>query len=308
MTSRKAMLSALCLAALFTQALHAREAGNGIVGRNPGKLPERSAVPLGGPWTEFSFSGVGSSANGCPAGFCTPSPGGNSVFGGDPPWTFTAPAEGATFTVTDAFDYGDQFEVLDFGVSIGTTSPPTMEPGACGDDPDPCLTDPLASHGSFALPPGPHEITIRMEASLVGGGAAYFRVDPSTAASPMDFHTLSPCRVVDTRSADGPYGGPALASSELRDFLIAGQCGIPEDARAVSLNITAVGPTGPGFLRIFASGTFEASTSILNFGAGQIRANNGIVGLLDGSLSVRAFVDASPGTVHVLIDVNGYFR
>ena len=69
-------------------------------------------ITAGGPWNEFSFAGPGSNAKGCapadPGGAgCAPSSAGNSQFVGAPPWTFTAPSDGATLTVTDAFLGGD---------------------------------------------------------------------------------------------------------------------------------------------------------------------------------------------------------
>ncbi len=315
MVSRRAIFSAACVAVFLAQEISAQE-GNGVASRevggpaaSPGTGPPPGPVPIGGPWNEFSFAGPGSFAMGCQGGGCVPSSGGNSVFADDPPWTFTAPAGGATLTVTDAFLLGDQFEIFDFGAQLGATSTPRDLGADCGDDPEPCIADPRVSQGLFSLSPGPHEITMRIKLSPFGGGAAYFRVDPSAALSPSDFYTLLPCRVVDTRLADGPHGGPALGANELRDFLLGGQCGIPADARAVSFNITVVGPTAPGFLRVFAAGTVEPLTSTINFSAGQTRANNGIAALIgSGMLSVRASLAADPGTVHLVIDVNGYFR
>jgi hypothetical protein len=205
--------------------------------------------------------------------------------------------------VTDAFALGDRFEIFDFGTSIGATSIPANS-GFCGDDPDPCVANPLASSGFFLLAPGPHQITMQMLASPYSAGAAYFRVESSA----MDFYSVEPCRVVDTRRADGPQGGPSLTSGELRSFLIAGECGIPDDAQAVSLNITAIAATGPGSLQVFRAGLSGTSTSSLNFEAGQARANNGLVALAGRRLTVHPSVNASPGTVHLVIDINGYFR
>jgi hypothetical protein len=88
-----------------------------------------------------------------------------------------APSDGLTLTVTDAFQKGDIFEVLDMGVSIGSTSTVPTDPASCGSDPVPCLADPTMSHGVFQLGPGPHSITIKATTSPFGGGAAYFRVD-----------------------------------------------------------------------------------------------------------------------------------
>jgi hypothetical protein len=141
-------------------------------------------------WYEFSFGAPGTSADGCapadPAGLaCVPSLGTPTTFADAPPWTFTVGAMGAILTVTDAFDSGDSFELLDFGIPIGFTS----IPGAavdCGTDPVPCLADPDMSHGFFAMVPGDHSITI---APLTGGfGAAYFIID--TARSVPEPFTL----------------------------------------------------------------------------------------------------------------------
>jgi hypothetical protein len=130
-------------------------------------------LPVGGPWQEFHFSGVGALATHCTAGTCAPGSDGNSVFAPDPPWTFTAGRRGVTLTVTDAFDFGDRFEAFDFGVSLGQTSAvPVGED--CGSNPVPCLAS--ASHATFALGAGAHSLTITPTASPFGGGAAYFRI------------------------------------------------------------------------------------------------------------------------------------
>jgi hypothetical protein len=125
-----------------------------------------------------------------------------------------------------------------------------------------------------------------------------------------EFFTVTPCRLVDTRNAAGAYGGPALASGALRDFTLAGvgRCGIPASATALSLNITVVSPTGAGFVR-FSPDCQPPLTSTINFSAGQTRANNAILPLSDqGVLTANAVMTGNSGTVHVLIDVNGYFQ
>ena len=78
-------------------------------------------------WYEFSFFEVGILAQGCPPadplGFdCIPSSGTPTVFADPPPWTFTAGSD-VVLTVTDAFLHGDGFDVFDFGVLIGATTP-----------------------------------------------------------------------------------------------------------------------------------------------------------------------------------------
>jgi len=123
----------------------------------------------------------------------------------------------------------------------------------------------------------------------------------------MSFYTLSPCRLVDTRNAAGSRGGPALAAGVPRTFPIAGACGVPSTAWAVSLNVTVTQPTTMGNVRLFPGGTPPPLTSSLNYTAGATRANNAIAALGDaGDLTVLA--GQASGSVHLILDVNGYFE
>jgi hypothetical protein len=129
-------------------------------------------------------------------------------------------------------------------------------------------------------------------------------------AGALDFFTLAPCRLVDTRNPNGPLGGPALASGAVRTFTLAGACGIPASARALALNVTVTQPAGGGFVRFSPGGCSPLNVSTLNFAAGQTRANNAILPLANdgsGTLSVNAAV-AGGGSLHLLIDVDGYFQ
>lgn len=130
---------------------------------------------------------------------------------------------------------------------------------------------------------------------------------PPPPPPPTSFYTLTPCRLLDTRDPDGPFGGPAIAGGLTRSWLLINRCGIPPTARALSLNITVTEPTDPGNLRLFPGGTFAPPTSVINYRAGQTRANNGIAALgPDGTIQIRS--DQAAGTVHVILDVNGYFQ
>jgi hypothetical protein len=122
------------------------------------------------------------------------------------------------------------------------------------------------------------------------------------------FFTIpAPCRLVDTRNAAGPLGGPALSSGALRDFTLTGTCGLPATAKALSLNLTVVSPTGAGFLS-FSPNCQPPLASTLNFSAGQTRTNNAVLPIdANGVLTVSPSVSGS-GTVHLVVDVNGYFQ
>ena len=149
-----------------------------------------------------------------------------------------------------------------------------------------------------------------------GRGAALHADDWAAAAAlypmpsePGDFFTLTPCRLLDTRDPDGPYGGPVLQAAQLRTFAAAGRCGIPSTAAALSINVTAVSPTAGGYLSLTPADQLPANTSTLNFSAGQTRSNNTLLRLSEIlERSFAAFAGIPSGTVHLIVDVNGYFE
>jgi hypothetical protein len=122
------------------------------------------------------------------------------------------------------------------------------------------------------------------------------------------FHTVSPCRIVDTRGPSGPYGGPALAGGSVRSFVLAGPCGVPSTAKSLSVNVTVTQPSSGGNITAFPAGGSVPLASTLNFSGGQTRANNAVLGLSPtGGVSVSTIL-FSGGTVHLIVDVNGYFE
>ncbi|MGH9443885.1 MAG: choice-of-anchor tandem repeat GloVer-containing protein [Thermoanaerobaculia bacterium] len=127
------------------------------------------------------------------------------------------------------------------------------------------------------------------------------------ASTRTKFYTLTPCRIVDTRNAAGLYGGPALSAGVSRVFKLAGQCGIPTNAKAASVNITVVTPTDPGELKLNPTGADPQIAASISFAAGRTIANNAMAFLgNDGAVSV--FDTQVSGTTHFIIDVNGYYK
>jgi len=125
-----------------------------------------------------------------------------------------------------------------------------------------------------------------------------------------DLFTVPPCRIVDTRQM---AQGPALTSGLRRTIPVHGVCGVPATARAVAANVTVTQPSAVGYLIFHAGDVAPGVTSVINFAAGQTLANNAILPLaFDGSglLGVTPFVGGSGGngTVHLVIDVSGYFE
>ncbi len=154
---------------------------------------------------------------------------------------------------------------------------------------------------------------VQLESPIVVNGRLYVADENAVlwayepAPAPLGFYTIPPCRLIDTRGADGPYGGPALAGGSSRTVAVAGQCGVPADALAVAANVAVVAPASSGFLQTGPADVVTA-TSTINFTAGRVLANNSVISLTGnpvGSLTVTA---ALTGDVNFLIDVSGYFK
>jgi hypothetical protein len=130
----------------------------------------------------------------------------------------------------------------------------------------------------------------------------YFAAAGSSGA--LSFYPVTPCRVADTRNADGPLGGPVLTGGSTRSFAIpASGCSIPATARAYSLNVTAV-PSGPlSYLTLWPAGESQPYVSTLNSFDGSVVANAAIVPAGSGG-AISVFVT---NTTHVVLDIDGYF-
>jgi hypothetical protein len=135
------------------------------------------------------------------------------------------------------------------------------------------------------------------------------------ADGPFVFHSITPCRVVDTRNAAGTNAGPALTANALRTFRIQGQCGVPDGAKAVTLNVTVVQPQSAGWLGVYPVTGFSG-TSTVNFVAGEFAIANGAIVPLSPVLTgsdrdCSAFWGNYSGVnpvAHLLLDVTGYFQ
>ena len=132
-------------------------------------------------------------------------------------------------------------------------------------------------------------------------------VAPSARAQ-YSYFSLNPCRVVDTRNANGVNGGPVLGPAGQRSFAIRGSCGVPTTAKAVSLNLAVTGMTAGGYITLWPSGQSQPVVSSLNFAGTEPALSNGaIVGLSTNVQDLSAYV-GSNSAVHIIIDVTGYFQ
>ena len=159
----------------------------------------------------------------------------------------------------------------------------------------------------------------------VGGGPASAVVNPVTnriyvintndntvsvvagaSSDAAQFVPVTPCRVVDTRNPNGPFGGPPLTGGSYRSFVLPmGNCNLPATAAGYSLNVTLVPPSNHpiAYLTIWPTGELQPLVSTMNSLDGRVKANAAIVPA--GSVgSVDVYVS---NTTNVILDVNGYF-
>jgi hypothetical protein len=125
---------------------------------------------------------------------------------------------------------------------------------------------------------------------------------------PLNFYTVTPCRMVDTRGPTGATGGPALQPISVRTFQLAGLCGVPAGAKALALNLTVTQGTTPGVVTIYQANQLPPATTTLVYAAGQTRANNAVTALASDTSGLAAVRLSASGTVQLIIDVVGYFQ
>lgn len=123
-------------------------------------------------------------------------------------------------------------------------------------------------------------------------------LETPTDTAPGRYTALAPSRVLDTRTGTGtPVGrvqGPVALT--LPDA-------VPADAAAVVLSVSAVSPTGSGFVRA-AAGPQAAATTALNY-ASRAGASGLVVSRTDGSRRLQLTV--SGAATHLVADLVGYY-
>lgn len=117
------------------------------------------------------------------------------------------------------------------------------------------------------------------------------------------FAGIVPSRVLDSRLG---IGGPAarFAAGESRSVQVAGIAGVPANAKSVVVNITAVGPSGGGYVTAFPDGEGVPNASNGNFVPSGVRANTAVVKVGAGG---RIRVLAAESDTDLIVDVLGSF-
>ena len=231
-----------------------------------------------------------------------------------------APPTLAVSDVTQAEGTGGTTPFV-FDVTLSAPSGKTVTVDAATADGSATAPGDYASRSvALTFPPGTTSVPLSVDVvgDIVDEANETFTVDLTGAANAtiadgqgvgtiedddVNFYSVTPCRVADTRLTDPP----PLAAGASRDFAVAGTCGIPADATAVAFNVTVTQPDALGHVRLYPAGQAVPLVSTLNFALGQTRANNAIVPLGAGG-KVGVYCGMASGAAHFIIDVTGYFK
>ena len=137
-------------------------------------------------------------------------------------------------------------------------------------------------------------------------GLGGFVTASASSGSPTTFVPLSPCRLVDTRA--DVQGTAALGGNQT--MIVAahganGACVVPAEAEALTMNVTAVQGSALSYLTVYPGDQGQPLASSLNWDAGTYALANQVTVPLSSDGHFKVYNNA--GTVHVVIDVVGYY-
>ena len=121
--------------------------------------------------------------------------------------------------------------------------------------------------------------------------------------------SVVPARLLETRLGPNEvtvdrlfeHLGRQAAGSTL-ELVVAGRGGVPADAEAVMLNVTAVFPSAPGFLTVFPCGSTLPVASNVNYGPGEVAPNAVLAKIgVGGKVCIYTLAETD-----LIADVNGY--
>ena len=123
---------------------------------------------------------------------------------------------------------------------------------------------------------------------------------PTPVGAPVaGFTAVPPVQLVDTRQSGGP-----IRFDRPRDLRVTGvQTGVPIDAAAVVLDLTAIAPAARTWLQVHATGQTDAYGTTLRVAKGDTRGNLLVVPIGPGGMIT---VGNARGQAQVRIDVYGY--
>ena len=135
-------------------------------------------------------------------------------------------------------------------------------------------------------------------------GIAQAQVVNASPSNGLQYFPTFPCRVVDTRNANGPFGGPPIQGGTSRSFPIPQSiCEIPANAAAYVFTVTAI-PNGQlSLLTAYPTGESRGAVTTMVSLDGRIKSDPAIVPAgTNGAISIYA-----SNTTNVVVDFSGFF-
>ena len=168
------------------------------------------------------------------------------------------------------------------------------------------------SNAGVPLGAGPYTLTVSGTDALDGSALVPWSQDldisgsqnppevaPVALTGGLRYVAVTPARLVDTRATGG-----SLGPASRMDLQVTGVAGIPADAKAVALNVTAVNAAGVTYVSAWPAGRPRPNSSVLNTQGGRTTAAAAVVGV-GGQGRVSLYNDAR--STHLVVDVTGYF-
>ena len=157
---------------------------------------------------------------------------------------------------------------------------------------------------------------VNMSRALLGAGHAPVAASAKALGSPgsdLVFTPVTPCRIVDTRNAGGRItadGTRSFIAFTGTDFSAQGgaasNCGIPQNASALSVKLIASRPSFNGFLTAYPSDASRPLASSLNYISGVDTSNESHLKLCRPGCPTQFSVYSFRET-DLVVDVTGYF-
>lgn len=151
---------------------------------------------------------------------------------------------------------------------------------------------------------------ILLAAMLTFATTAFAQI--GSLSSDLVFTPVTPCRIVDTRSAGGAVLGGATRTFKAWGLNYTAQggsstdCGLLQsnDVAALALNLLVITPAGDGFIKAYPVGAPEPNASALNYKGNDVLANGAILKVSQTSSDWNLF---TVSTTHFVADVVGYY-
>jgi hypothetical protein len=232
-------------------------------------------------------------------------PGGTTVDGLDAGTGAMLPGETRRLHVTGRAGIGAAVTA----VALNVTATDAAEPGYV--TVWPCGPLPLASNLNIGTTTVANLVLTAVDAGgdvcLQSSNVTHLIVDVSGSTGATSGHQpLQPARLLDTRpgaqTVDGLGATAAVVGAgDTVELAVAGRGGVPADATAVILNVTATGSTGTGYVTVWPCGE-APNASNLNISTGQT-----VAGFVVSALGPGGIVCLRPSetSVHLIVDVQG---